>query len=122
MNSFKDDGNWYDWALVEFEDINSGHKSQYASRIGCFVKFMDDDTIFASIVTSAQPVTMTMMEEDFVVSFEMTFDDDHYMLVDISCIAHPLFVFEDYGGPDNKYFCVLPRRLWGKYFGKRKIF
>ena len=33
VNSFKDDGKWYDWALVEFEDINSGHKSQYASRI-----------------------------------------------------------------------------------------
>ena len=122
MNSFKDDGKWYDWALVEFEDVNSGHKSQYASRIGCFVKFMDDDTIYASIVTSAQPVTMTMMEEDFVVSFEMTFDDGHFTLVEISSIAHPLFVFEDYGGPDNKYFCVLPRRRWGRFFGRRVIY
>jgi hypothetical protein len=38
-------------------------------------------------------------------------------LVSISSIAHPLCVFKNYGGQCTQFFCALPKRQWGRYFG-----
>ena len=55
--------------------------------------------------------------QDFVSHFELgsriTWD---YDIVPVSLIVHPLFVLQDYGNEENKFFCVLPKRTWLDYF------
>ena len=59
----------------------------------------------------------------FVSKFELGFDRDiqDYVVVPIESIAHPLAVFQNYGGNYKEYCCALPKRKWGRYFGDKII-
>jgi hypothetical protein len=39
----------------------------------------------------------------------------------ITSIVHPLCVIPDYGGGENAYMVVLPKRNWSRYFGDRIV-
>ena len=55
--------------------------------------------------------------QDFVSHFELGSRIEwDYDIVPVSSIMHPLFVLQDYGNEDNKFFCVLPKRTWPDYF------
>jgi hypothetical protein len=42
-----------------------------------------------------------------------------FVIVPIDSIVHPLCMFPDDGSNQtNKYFVVLPKRNWSRYFGK----
>jgi hypothetical protein len=61
--------------------------------------------------------TLTM---EFVSKFTMPPNDNinnSTYLVSISSIAHPLCVFKNYRGLCTQFFCALPKRRWGRYFG-----
>ena len=54
---------------------------------------------------------------EFVSHFELGSRIDYdYDIVPVSSIVHPLFVLQDYGNEENKFFCVLPKRTWPDYF------
>ena len=54
---------------------------------------------------------------DFVSHFELGSRIEwDYDIVPVSSIVHPLFVLQDYGNEENKFFCVLPKRTWPDYF------
>ena len=55
--------------------------------------------------------------QDFVSHFELGSRIEwDYDIVPVSSIVHPLFVLQDYGNKENKFFCVLPKRTWPDYF------
>ena len=68
------------------------------------------------------PMSMDRMSRDFVSKISMPEDlDDCTYVVPIDAIVHPLCVFKNYGGPNREYFCILPQRKWGRYFGDKII-
>jgi hypothetical protein len=46
-------------------------------------------------------------------------DNQPMVVVEIETISNLLCVYKNYGGPSNYYFCVLPKRKWGRYFGEK---
>ncbi len=40
-----------------------------------------------------------------------------FVTVPTNSIVHPLCVFPDCGGQENKHFVVLPKRNWSQFFG-----
>jgi hypothetical protein len=60
------------------------------------------------------------MTEDFVCKF-MLQSNTPTSVVEIESISNPLLVFKNYGGSTSEYFCALPQRKWGRYFGERII-
>ena len=120
-NAFKGKGMWYDWCLVEFQISSNSQWVQYAACISGFVQFAGEDTVHISITTSTNQVSMQKMDKKFIVEFELGNKNDHHLLIDTRCIAHPSFVFENSGGYMNQYFCALPKRRWGRYFVSRIV-
>ena len=83
---------------------------------------MKDDTMYAVVHSAKKPyINWAQLQTEFVLPFNMGDVNDHLYIVDIRAITDAMFVFKDYSGQDNtKRFCVLPYRLWGKYFSDRK--
>jgi hypothetical protein len=46
-------------------------------------------------------------------------DDQQMVVVEIETISNLLCALKNYGGTSNSYFCVLPKRKWGHYFGEK---
>ena len=68
--------------------------------------------------TSTSPMSMDRMTTDFLSEFCMPENlDDFTYVVPINTIVNPLCVFKNYGGKNREYFCTLPQRKWGRYFG-----
>ncbi len=66
------------------------------------------------------PMSMDRMSFEFVSEFHMPENLDEYTYaVPIDSIVHPLCVFKNYGEPNRQYFCTLPQRKWGHYFGEK---
>ena len=61
---------------------------------------------------------MEQLCEKFICNFVVE-DDEQTVVVEIETFSNPLCVFKNYGGPLNSYFCVLPKRKWGCYFGEK---
>ena len=64
-------------------------------------------------------MSIKKLREEFVTNFSIGEDDEHHLLVENDCIAHPLFVFPNFGRDHDKFNCVLPRSKWGRYFGSK---
>jgi hypothetical protein len=65
---------------------------------------------------------METLTTEFVSKFTMPPNDNienSTYLVSISSIEHPLCVFMNYRGLCTQFFCALPKRRWGRYFGDR---
>jgi hypothetical protein len=117
-SNYGDDGQWYDWCLVEWADHNE-QPNTYPGKILAF--FNMDNTIYAVIQSLIILITMEQLIDKFVCSFVL----DHHRrteIVKIDTIRTTLCIFKNYGGPLNLYFCVLPKRNWGQYFGEKNQF
>ena len=63
------------------------------------------------------------LRRDFVLPITLSSDfEANYVLAPVSSIAHPLFVFKDYGDVHaTKHFCSLLKRNWAKYFDEQVV-
>ena len=126
--SFGDKGQkWYDWCLVNWTEDEVVRT--YPAKILGFVN-MDHtglesdsmDSIHVVIQSSKDVVSMETLTREFVSKFTMPSNDNidnSTYLVSIASIEHPLCVFKNYGGLCTQFFCALPKRRWGRYFGDR---
>ena len=83
---------------------------------------LTDNSIYAVVHTASETVPWYNIMNDFVSSFYLGNVKGCVYIVDIKCIKDPLFVFQDIGGVaprSDKYFCVLPYKKWGRYFGDK---
>ncbi len=64
------------------------------------------------------PLSWDDIQQNFVVDIEIeqTFDVS-FVFVPIKLIVHPLCVMPDDGDNMNKYFVVLPKQNWSRFFG-----
>ena len=124
ISSFMDDGHWYDWCLVQWEQ--NGVYFTFPGRILGFFNLdhsgsCEDlmECIHVVVESSSDPVSMDSLSRSFVKKFKMPTADkigDSTYLVPLSTISHPLCVFKNYGGRINDFFCVLPQRKWSAFF------
>jgi hypothetical protein len=126
-SNYGDDGEWYDWCLIEWED----HEETYPGHIlGIFEYYVFGihsknyrGTLAFAIVQSSQstsPMSMNRMSKDFISKFHMPEDLDEFTYcVPIDSIVNPLCVYKNFGGLVQDYFCTLPQQKWGRYFGDR---
>ena len=115
-SSYGTDGEWYDWCLIEWE----GYGKTYAARILGFFQYTGETSTMVVVQSapSTSPMSMDRMTTDFVSKFCIPENlDDCTYVVPIDTIVNPLCVFKNYGGPNREYFCTLPQRKWGHYFG-----
>ncbi len=114
-SDFGDDESWYDWCLVKWVK-NDEQQNTYPGKILGF--FSIKSSVYAAIQSSSDPITMEQLTENFICKFVLE-DDQQTVVVKIETISNALCVFKNYGGPSNSYFCVLPKRKWGSYFGEK---
>jgi hypothetical protein len=118
ISNYGSDGEWYDWCLIEWD----GYNETYPARILGFFHYNIDPCVMVVVQSSPEtsPMSMDRMSGDFVSKFSMPEDlDDCTYVVPIDTIVNPLCVFKNYGGPNRDYFCTLPQRKWGRYFGEK---
>ncbi len=117
--SYGNDGEWYDWRLIHWD----GYDESYPARILGFFEFSHSETSVMAVVQSSSessPMSMERMGKDFISKFHMPNDlDECTYAVPLESIVHPLCVFKNYGGQNREYFCTLPQRKWGRYFGEQ---
>jgi hypothetical protein len=113
--NFGDDGDWYDWCLLEWIDDNE-ERNTYPGKILGF--FTMEGSVYAVLQSSSNPISMEQLTDEFICSFVM---DDHQPtdVAEVETISSALCVFKNYGGPLHSYFCALPQRKWGRYFGQK---
>ena len=119
-SNYGSDGEWYDWCLIEWD----GYEETYPARILGFFHCNVNPGVMVVVQSSPEtsPMSMDRMSRDFVSKISMPEDlDDCTYAVPIDAIVHPLCVFKNYGGPNREYFCILPQRKWGRYFGDKII-
>jgi hypothetical protein len=114
-SDFGDDGSWYDWCLVEWVDNKEQHNT-YPGKILGF--FSIHNLVYAVIQSSSDPITMEQLWENFICNFVVEYNQKT-VVVEIETISNLLCVYKNYSGPSNSYFCVLPKRKWGRYFGEK---
>jgi hypothetical protein len=112
---FGDDGSWYNWCLVKWVSNNEQHNT-YPGKILGF--FSNHNSVYAVIQSSSDLITMEQLCENFICNFVVE-DIQKMVVVEIEIISNPSCAHKNYGGPLNSYFCVLPRRKWGSYFGEK---
>jgi hypothetical protein len=105
---------WYDWAFVHF--LERGEENYYPSLILGFIEV--DGEVEALIQCSTRPVQWSTVERNMFVAFTLGDNAESFVRVPLSSLVLTLCVVEDYGGQKNKYFVVLPRSGWGKFFGR----
>lgn len=127
VSNYGDDGEWYDWCLIEWED----HEETYPGHILGFFEYYAPGihstnyrgTLVFAVVQSSEstsPMSMNRMSKDFISKFQMPEDLDEFTYcIPIDSIVNPLCVFKNFGGQNREYFCALPQRKWGRYFGDR---
>ena len=141
---------WYDWGMVQFDGdegqdsadltcpakilgffkyVSSGIPTPYLNEEMDFSTehiyskgLRSDTTMYAVVHTASTFLSWNKVLDDFVSPFTLGNVKDCVYIVDINCLAAPLFVFQDVGGvgTNNKqHFCVLPYKKWGRYFGEK---
>ncbi len=113
--NFGDDGEWYDLCLVEWIDDDE-ESNTYPGKILGF--FTTEGSVYAVLQSSSDLISMEQLTDEFICSFVI---DDHQPteVVEVESISSTLCVFKNYGGPLHSYFCALPQRKWGRYFGQK---
>ncbi len=79
-----------------------------------------DDSVYAAIQSSSDPITMKQSTDEWVCKFVLK-QDQSMEVVEIETISSTLFVWKNGSGPFNSYFCVLLKRKWERYNGKKSI-
>ena len=114
---------WYDWAMVHFEEIDkfgNSFDSLYPSRLLGFISINDERE--AVVQCSLKPLSWDEVEKNFIQEIQLgTNFDVSFVTVPIESIVHPLCVFPDIGGSLQKHFVVLPSRNWSRFFGNQII-
>jgi hypothetical protein len=114
---------WYDWAMVHFEEkdnLGNSFDSLYPSRLLGFISINGERE--AVVQCSLKPLSWDEVEKNFIQEIQLgTKFDVSFVTVPIESIVHPLCVFPDIGGTLQKHFVVLPSRNWSRFFGKQII-
>ncbi len=116
---------WYNWAMVHFEETNNlGDKVEnyYPPRLLEFIT--TNETRKAVIQCSIHPIDWEVIQQNFIVETQLgTNFHVSFVTVPIDSTVHPLCVFPDDGSNQmNKYFVVLPKRNWSRYFDNNILF
>ena len=75
-------------------------------------------SVYAVLQSSSDPISMEQLTDEFIGSFVIN-DLQPTEVVEVETISSALCVFKNYGGPSHSYFCALPKRKWGRYFGQK---
>jgi hypothetical protein len=110
---------WYDWAMVHFEETNpfgENIETFYPSRLLGFIT--SNGTREAVIQCLLNPQSWEDIQQKFVVDIEFGQNfNASFVFVPIELIVHPLCIIPDDGDNLNKYFVVLPKQNWSRFFG-----
>jgi hypothetical protein len=106
--------------MVHFKETNNlGDKVEnyYPPRLLGF--FTSNGTCEAVIQCSINPIDWEDIQQNFIVETQLgTNFHVSFVIVPIDSVVHLLCVFLDDGSDQtNKYFVVLPKRNWSRYFG-----
>ncbi len=112
---FRDDDDWYDWCLVEWIDDNEERNTYLGKILGFFTM---EGSVYAVHQSSSNPISMEQLTDEFIWSFVIK-DHQPTEVVEVETISSTLCVFKNYEGPSHSYFCALPQRKWGHYFGQK---
>jgi hypothetical protein len=80
--------------------------------------FLMQNYVYAVIQSSSGPISMEQLTDKFICSSVLN-DDTQTEVVEIETISSTLCVLKNYDGHLNSYFCGLPKRKWGHYFGQK---
>jgi hypothetical protein len=112
---------WYDWAMVHFEEMNpfgENIETFYPSRLLGFITI--NGTREVVIQCLLNPLSWEDIQQKFFVDIVIRQNfDASFVFVLIKLIVHPLCVIPDGGDNLNKYFVVLPKRNWSCFFGEQ---
>jgi hypothetical protein len=88
----------------------------YPSRMLGFIT--SNGTRETVIQCSLNPLSWEDIQQKFVVDIEIGQNfDASFVFVPINSIVHPLCIIPDDGDNMNKYFVVLPKQYWSRFFG-----
>ena len=110
---------WYDWAYVVYNMTNSDGTSRfeyYPSKIIGFIRH--ENEVQAVVQCSVRPILWSVLEDQFVCSFELCSEEGHEQIVPMSSLSDPLCVVKDYGADADNYLLILPKREWSEYFAR----
>ena len=116
-SKFAQDGEWYDWCLIEWE-ITTGIFETYPGLILGFIEMGGKELVV--IQSSNNPISIEMMTVEFICKFTVD-PTTPTSVVEIQSISNPLCVFKNYGGSKSEYFCASPQQYWSRFFGDRII-
>jgi hypothetical protein len=111
---------WYNRAMVHFEETdNLGHKVENFHPLGLLGFITTNRTRKVVIQCSINPTDWNNIQQNLIVETQLgTNFHVSFLIVPIDSSVHPLCVFPDDGSNQtNKYFNVLPKRNWSRYFG-----
>jgi hypothetical protein len=75
-------------------------------------------TLEVAIQCLLNPLSWEDIQQKFVVDIEIGQNfDASFIFVHIELIVHPLCIIPDVGDNMNKYFVVLPKQNWSRFFG-----
>jgi hypothetical protein len=111
--------------MVHFEETNNlGDKVEnyYPLRLLGFIT--TNGTRDVVIHCSINPIDGEVIQQNYIVETQLgTNFYVSFVIVPIDSIVHPLCVFPDDGSDQtNKYFVVLSKRNWSRYFGNNILF
>ena len=114
---------WYDWALVHFQEVNNQGEeieNHYPSKI---LGFLDIEGKHEAVIQcSVNPLVWSVVERNFIVKLKLGMDFNiSFVTVPIEALVHPLCVIPDSGGDRDIYFVVLPKCNWSQFFGERIV-
>ena len=126
VEDYGGDGKWYDWCLFDEFDENDVYVTKPACILGIFkyksnvIPSDDPDQTYVVLQAAQTLMPKEKMEAEFISKFEMSEDvNGSTRVVPLEYISSPLFVYKNYGGSSREYFCALPKRKWGRYFGDK---
>ncbi len=110
---------WYDWAMVHYEETNQAGdhiETYYPSKL---LGFIQTNGIREAVIRcSVNPLSWDDIQQNFTIYFQLGKNFDVlFTIVPIESIVHPLCIIRDDGEDLNRYFVVLPKRNWSRYFG-----
>jgi hypothetical protein len=114
---------WYDWALVPFQEINNQGEhteNHYPSKKMGFIYI--EGKREAVIQCSVKPLLWCTVGRNILVKLKLgTNFNISFVVVPIEALVHLLCVIPDCGGDTDTYFVILPQRNWSRFCGERII-
>ena len=139
---------WYDYAMIQFEEVDVARDQTISpARILGFFKYnttsvptphyldeeklspstifdqsLQDPNMYVVVHSATTYIPWSTVTQNFVTTFKLGPLSTHLYIVKVESIVRSLFVWRNYGGIETnveKYFCALPSRDWGDYFGDR---